>query len=239
MSDPHPYEDFVQMDPADPALGRRDVYFLLNSLVVPRPIGWISTVSADGHTNLAPHSFSNICCVDPPMVLFTALTLKDTVRNVLDTGCFVYNVANDDLLHEMNLSSVDAPADVSEFELGALETAPSDLVAAPRVARAPAAFECDLEQVVELGTAPSYTVIGRVVRIHVSRHVMDVRGRVDPARLDAIARMGGNVYATTRDRFSLDRPSWRDMSENVSAAAVAARVGSAASPTPKGGTPDD
>lgn len=201
---------YREIDLLDPSMTRLQAYHLLNSVIVPRPIAWVSTISPDGIANVAPHSFSNIASVDPPMVMFVSLGEKDTVRNARATGCFVVNVASHAMVEAMNESSIDAPANVSEFELAGLEPIESSVVAAPRVAGAPVSLECELDRVIELGNDPACLAIGRVVRAHVDQRVFDGRDRIDPAALDAVARMGGNLYATTRDRFALDRPTWRE-----------------------------
>ncbi len=187
----------------------QQLYFLLNSLVVPRPIAWVSTLGADGTANLAPHSYFTVAASAPPAVSFTSIGDKDTVANVRATGEFVVNVAGHELVERMNVTSANAPADVDEFELAGLTKAPSDVVAAPRVAEAPVAIECRLVEVVEVGNGR--VVIGECVAFHVAERLWDERDRVDPARLDAVARMGGSVYATTRDRFELRRPTYEEL----------------------------
>lgn len=187
----------------------KELYFLLNSLVVPRPIAWVSSRSADGVANLAPHSFFTVVSTEPAAIGFTSIGDKDTVRNVRATGDFVVHVSDHSMVEAMNITSADAPADVSEFELAGVTEIPSLQVGSGRVAEAPAAIECRLDQVVELGNGRF--VIGRVVALHVAERLWDERGRVDPGRLDAVARMGGSTYATTRDRFELRRPTYDDV----------------------------
>lgn len=187
----------------------RELYFLLNSLVVPRPIAWVSTRAADGTANLAPHSYFTVVSDDPPMVAFVSIGDKDTVRNAREGGDFVVHVVDQRLVTHMNDSSASAPPDVSEFELAGLEQVESLHVRSPRVAAAPVAIECSVEQVVETGRGR--IVIGRCLHFHVAERLFDDRGRVDPGRLDAVARMGGSTYATTRDRFDLVRPAYEDL----------------------------
>jgi flavin reductase (DIM6/NTAB) family NADH-FMN oxidoreductase RutF len=184
-------------------------YHLMNSLVVPRPIAWVSTVNADGVPNLAPHSYFTVASVAPPMIAFVSIREKDTLRNIRISGEFVVNIASRALAEAMNETSVDAPSGVSEFALTGLATEPSSTVAPPRVAAAPGAIECAVEQIIELGDDPSFIVIGRVQMVHVANRVIDPdSGRVDPGLLDAVARLAGSGYSTITDRFSLDRPSW-------------------------------
>lgn len=192
------------IDPAD--LDRRSIYGLLNSIVVPRPIAWVSTISSAGVANLAPHSYATIASVMPPTVLFVSIGEKDTVRNARDTGSFVYHVSNEALAEQMNASSASAPAEVSEFDLTGLTRVPSVRVAPPRLAESPVALECEVERIIEVGDEPSFAVLGRVVLIHAHEDVVDDRGYMDPTRLGAVARMGGSLYSTTRDTFAMERP---------------------------------
>lgn len=196
----------------DPSAVPRDaMYFLLNSVIVPRPIAWVSSLAPDGTLNLAPHSYATIASVAPPTLLFTSIREKDTVRNVRATGSFVVSVVDRELAERMNVTAADAPPHRSEFELAGLTPAASAHVPVPRVAEAPVAIECELDRVVEIGSDPSFVVFGRVLAMHVAERLYDDRDRLDPARLDAVARMGGSVYSTTRDRFSLVRPRFDDL----------------------------
>ena len=187
----------------------KSLYFLLNSLVVPRPIAWVSTRSADGVANLAPHSYFTIAASSPPAVAFTSIGDKDTVRNVRDTGEFVVHVAGHELVERMNVTAADAPAGVSEFELAGLTERAADHVAAPVLAEAPVAIECRLAEVVEVGNGR--IIVGECLAFHVAERLWDDRDRVDPARLDAVGRMGGADYSTTRDRFELKRVSYDEV----------------------------
>lgn len=189
----------------------RSLYFLLNSLVVPRPIAWVATRAADGTQNLAPHSYFTVAASDPPALAFTSIGDKDTVTNVRATGEFVVHVADHALVERMNLTSANAPSDVSEFDLAGLTPVDATRVGAPRVAEAPVAIECRMVDVVEVGNGR--VVIGECVAFHVAERLWDERDRVDPARLDAVARMGGSTYATTRDRFELRRPTYEELVE--------------------------
>jgi flavin reductase (DIM6/NTAB) family NADH-FMN oxidoreductase RutF len=207
MDDAPPREAMRTLLPADHET--RALYFLLNSLVVPRPIAWVSTRAADGTRNLAPHSYFTVAASDPPSVCFTSIGDKDTVRNVRATGEFVVNVADHALVERMNLTSADAPPDVSEFELAGLTPLEGELVRSAIVAEAPVALECRLTEVVEVGNGR--VVIGEVLAFHVADRLWTEQGRVDPARLDAVARMGGSTYSTTRDRFELRRPTYAEL----------------------------
>lgn len=189
----------------------RELYFLLNSLVVPRPIAWVATRAQDGTRNLAPHSYFTVAASNPPTLAFTSIGDKDTVRNVRATGDFVVHVADHSLVERMNLTAADAPAHVSEFELAGVHAIDAGSVRSPIVAEAPVAIECRLDRVVEVGNGR--LVLGEVVAFHVAERLWDERGRVDPERLDAVARMGGSTYVSTRDRFELRRPTYAELVE--------------------------
>ncbi|MFC7007131.1 flavin reductase family protein [Halalkalicoccus salilacus] len=180
-------------------------YRLLAGSVVPRPIAWVSSRSPEGRDNLAPYSFFNVVAVDPPVVMFAPVgtdeDLKDTPRNVLDTEEFVINVVTMELAEAMNETS--ATVEESEFEHASLERAESVRVTPPRVADAAVAFECELYDFVEIGG--SSMVLGRVVYAHVADEVT-TEGKVDVTKLDAVGRLSGSYYASTHDRFSMERP---------------------------------
>jgi len=184
------------------------------SCVVPRPIGWISSIDAKGQVNLAPYSFFNGVCGEPPMVMFgangnTAERTKDSLANVEETGEFVCNMSTFDLREQMNASSASVAADVDEFDLAGLETEPSQLVKPPRVKAAPIHMECVYYKTLEL---PSDTpgmrnalVTGRVVGIHIRDEFL-VDGIVDIARIMPLARMGYKDYTHVEKIFSMIRP---------------------------------
>ena len=181
---------------------------------MPRPIGWISTISAAGVVNLAPYSFFNGVNQDPPMVMFASNGRqpsgpKDTLRNCEETREFVCNLATWDLREEMNLSCAALGPDVDEFAFAGLETAPSELVAPPRVKAAPIHMECIYHQTIELPSSdPSVRnamVLGRVVGIHISDDVL-TNGLVDASKFRPIARLGYMDYARVDEVFAMRRP---------------------------------
>jgi len=179
-------------------------------LVVPRPIGWISSLDRDGRPNLAPYSFFNAIADHPHLVMFSSEGRKDSLTNIERTGEFVCNLAGWQLRHRMNASSVAAPPEVSEFEVAGLAMAPSVKVRAPRVAAAPAALECRCVQTVKLtdvdGVPSSYhMVIGQVVGIHIADEAI-VDGIVDVTRLMPVARLGYRQYAVVTEAFEMNRP---------------------------------
>lgn len=181
------------------------------ALVVPRPIGWITALSARGEVNLSPYSFFNAVSDRPPMVAFSSDGPKDAAAFVEETGEFVCNLATYDLREAMNATSAPLPRGRSEAEHAGLELVPSRLVRVPRLAAAPAALECRHVQTVPLkgvgGEGNYLLVIGEVIGVHVDeRFVVD--GYVDTAAMRPIARAGYRDYfvATEETRFSITRP---------------------------------
>ncbi|HSH43188.1 MAG TPA: flavin reductase family protein [Arenicellales bacterium] len=188
-----------------------------NAIVVPRPIGWISTVDDDGLVNLAPYSFFNAVAYHPPQVMYASTGnhvqggLKDSVANIRQTGEFVLNLATWPLREKLNLTSAPAPHGVDEFEVAGLSKADSELVAPPRVAESPVHMECRLVKVVELladdPDSPNLVVFGHVVAVHIDDRVI-IGGRVDIDRLQPISRLGYADYGRVADVFSMQRPGW-------------------------------
>jgi flavin reductase (DIM6/NTAB) family NADH-FMN oxidoreductase RutF len=188
-----------------------------NQLVVPRPIGWISTLDAAGAVNLAPYSFFNAVAYVPPTVMFAATGPhqhggeKDSVANIRATGEFVFNLTTWALRDAVNASCVAAPHGVDEFEIAGLTKAPSTIVKPPRVAESPVHLECTLAKIVELPTPdvtdPNTVVFGEVVGVHIDDDVI-VDGLVDVLKLDPIARLGYDHYARVTEVFSMTRPDW-------------------------------
>lgn len=178
----------------DPERRPDDVYRTLSSLVVPRPIGWISTVGADGVDNLAPFSYFNAVCNRPPVVLFSAGSRdgrpKDTARKALETGEFVANLVTEEVLAPMDVTS--EAIEGSEFDHAGLERVPAETVGPPRVGEATATMECE---VVEHTTFGDHTVVfGEVLLFHVDERHLDGED-VDAAAVDAVARCGGPYYS--------------------------------------------
>ncbi|GGO54322.1 hypothetical protein GCM10012287_43000 [Streptomyces daqingensis] len=175
------------------SLPRGDFYRLLTALVVPRPIAWVSSTTPDGTDNLAPHSFFNVACVTPPVVQFSSVGRKDSLRNIEETGEFVVNFAPERLFEQINDTATDFPRGTSEFDAAGVEREPSLRVKPPRVAASPAALECVLHSTVRLGD--STVVFGRVVHAAVSDGVL-VDGHPEAERLRPLTRMGRNEWAT-------------------------------------------
>jgi flavin reductase (DIM6/NTAB) family NADH-FMN oxidoreductase RutF len=182
-----PRRDF---DPS--ALGRK-IYPLLNSVVVPRPIAWVSSRSADGVDNLAPHSFFTIAGVNPGIVQFTSVGAKDSLRNVLETGEFVVSVCTEALIEKVNLTGTNYPPHVSEFDAVGLTREPSLKVAPFRVAESPVAIECRLAGTHVFGECT--VVFGEVVHVAVDEAVLrDGRPAIDLLR--PVARLGADQWST-------------------------------------------
>jgi len=197
----------------EPRDGHRLPHDPLNAMVAPRPIGWISTVSADGVRNIAPYSFFNLINYTPPLIAFSSVGRKDSVANVEATGEFVWNLVTRDLAEAMNATSAMVPAEVDEFALAGLETLPSRLVAPERVAASPVAFECKLTQIVRLtdrhgAELDQYLVIGEAVGVHVDTAMLE-DGVYQTARARPIMRGGGPADyfdVTEANLFRMWRP---------------------------------
>jgi len=182
------------------------------SMIVPRPIAWVSTVSTTGVVNLAPFSFFNGVTARPPILMFVPVTKadgtpKDTLRNIEATGEFVVNLVSAAQGEVMNATAAALPPDESEMERFLIKSTASERVAPPRVAGAPIAMECKLEQITQIGDPPgvSNVVFGRILCAHFDDAVINEAGRIDPLKLDLIGRMGGDDYCTTRDQFTISR----------------------------------
>jgi flavin reductase (DIM6/NTAB) family NADH-FMN oxidoreductase RutF len=200
-------------------LSHNELYGILLNSVAPRPIAWVSTVSPSGQNNLAPFSFFNVVCVDPPLLAFAPGLrrskapetgqgeAKDTLRNIRETREFVVNIVTYELREAMNSTSGEYDAAVDEFELAKLTPEPSKIVRPPRVAESPVSFECRLHQILDFSSAPTSgsLVIGEIVSIHMKdAHLKD--GKLDRNSLDLIGRMGGLQYTRTTQRFEMVRP---------------------------------
>lgn len=203
-------EGFEEFATADLSAGDR--YKLLTSLVVPRPIGWLSTVSSAGIPNLAPFSYFGALASDPMLLGISIGTRrdgqpKDSLANIRETRAFCVNVVTLDQLEPMNTSSADLPPHDSEFEFGDIGLAWSQELGTPFVADCPAVLECSLDKEVDLGTAPNVLVIGEVQRVRLAAGLRGESGfDVDPERLQAVGRLGGPGYAPLGTVLNLGRP---------------------------------
>ncbi|SFP35221.1 NADH-FMN oxidoreductase RutF, flavin reductase (DIM6/NTAB) family [Geodermatophilus dictyosporus] len=187
-------------DPA--AMKPSDFYRVVNSVVVPRPIAWVCSRSAEGVHNLAPHSFYTVACVKPPVVQFTSVGRKDSLTNVEATGDFTVNLVPEELFEQANATGTDFPPDQSEAEHTGVRLEPSEKVAALRVAQSPVAIECTLHSTLRLGD--STVVFGRVEWISVwESAVRDGRPRIEELR--PLARLGGNEWSTIGEVRTIPR----------------------------------
>lgn len=206
----------MYFDPADTMRPTPLTHSPFKSLVVPRPIGWISTVDKDGRSNIAPFSYFNAVSDDPPCVMFCPNGThieggaKDTLENVNATGEFVYNLVGWNLRETMNQTSANRPHGESEFDFANLETAECNKVNVPRVAAAAASFECrHLTTVVippNQGNTGNNVVFGEVIGIHIRDDVIK-DGKVDLHAIRPIARLGYMDYTVVDEIFSMKRPS--------------------------------
>jgi flavin reductase (DIM6/NTAB) family NADH-FMN oxidoreductase RutF len=199
---------FFEPHSRDRALFPHDPF---KALVTPRPIGWISTLSAKGELNLAPYSYFNAFSSNPPIVGFSSEGEKDSSTFAMETGEFVWSMATWDLRDQMNASAASLPRGHSEFAHAKLDTAPSRLVRPPRVAASPAAFECRVTEVVKLkdvdgSDSGRRLVLGRVIGIHVDQRFVR-QGRIDSAAMRPIARGGYDEYSVVDQVFSMPRPA--------------------------------
>jgi flavin reductase (DIM6/NTAB) family NADH-FMN oxidoreductase RutF len=200
----------MMFDPAEMEAQR--IYKLMAGLIVPRPIGWTSTVSKDGVDNLAPYSFFMMITSSPPHLAISVGAregkTKDTLRNIRDTGDFVINTVSADIGPQMAVTAADWPDGVSEFDTSGLTPIASDVVKARRVAEAPANLECVARQIFPVGGPPygAHLVIGEVVRIHLKDDLLMERERIDLQNLQAVGRLTGDWYCSTEIQYELKRP---------------------------------
>lgn len=204
----------MRLDMRELSLGER--YKIVTGTITPRPIAWITTVSASGIVNAAPYSFFNACGVEPPLVMLGLLkdmrtgAPKDTATNIAANGEFVVNLVSESDATTMNESSVEAPRDVSEVDYAGIATTPSELVAPPRIATSPVSFECRKVEMLEIGRMQT-VLIGEILIAHIADQFVS-----DPARLyfdtPAMALIGrthgAGWYARTTDQFALQRPTF-------------------------------
>lgn len=199
----------------EPARGHGLRHDPFNAIVGPRPIGWVSTLSAAGVANLAPYSFFNGFNYVPPLIGFSSIGWKDTVANVEATGEFCWNLATRALAKPMNLSCAPAPPEVDEFEVAGLTKAPGRLVKAPRILESPVNFECRLAQLIQLQGADgtkvdTWLVLGEVVAVHIDRSLIK-DGVYQTAAAHPILRAGrmGDYFEITAEAgFEMPRAHW-------------------------------
>ena len=186
---------------------------VLTGVVVPRPIAFVSSVSADGIVNLAPFSFFNAMAYDPATIVLgisrsAGWKAKDTLANIEATGEFVVSVVVDDIAEAMNSTAAEFPADVDEFDIAGLTPKPSELVGAPLVAESPVNMECKLNQVVEVGDGTNHgIVIGEILLMHIRDDIINGH-RINHSLLKPVGRLAGNMYCKTDDVYEMVRPQY-------------------------------
>jgi flavin reductase (DIM6/NTAB) family NADH-FMN oxidoreductase RutF len=195
------------------ALASRDAYQWMTSTILPRPIAWVSTLSPEGKGNLAPFSFFQGVTSAPPSLMFVPVNLrdgskKDTVRNIEATGEFVVNLVSFAQAEMMNKCAALLPYGESEFEAFGVPSVAAEKVKPARVAGAPVSFECRLHSITRIGEGPAAAnvVFGLIQLMHVDDAVLGADGKVDPVKLDLVARLGGEAYSRMGDVFTLKRP---------------------------------
>ncbi len=200
----------MQFDPQE--LEQTAIYKLLTGIIIPRPIGWISTISEDGINNLAPFSYFNAVGDDPPHVMFSTVhsnnSNKDTLNNVLATKQFVVNMVTEDLVAQMNMTSQPISANESEFELAGLTPIASSLVLPPRVKESKITMECEMVHHYKLEnfkTGGATIVIGKIVLFHIDESVLLDNYKINLETYQPIARLAGSNYSKIGEIFSLKR----------------------------------
>lgn len=202
----------MKFDMRELDLGAR--YKIVNSTVTPRPIAWIVTKGEDGVVNAAPYSFFNACGVEPPLLMVGLLKdmktggYKDTATNIAANGEFVVNLVSEADVETMNLSSVDAPRDVSEIDYAGIATVPSDVVAPPRIASAPVSFECRKVEMLDIGRLQT-VLIGEILVTHIKDEFISdpAKHYLDTPAMQLVGRThGAGWYARTSDQFAIERP---------------------------------
>jgi len=203
----------ISMSPKDISTGQLHGYLL--GAVSPRPICFASTVDGAGNVNLSPYSFFNVFSAKPPIMIFSPArrvrdnTTKHTLANVLETKEVVINIVSHHMVQQMSLSSTEYAQGVNEFVKAGFTEIASEIVEPPRVNEALAQFECKVNDVIELGQegGAGNLVICEVVKLHISENILDENGRIDPAKIDTVARMGGNWYSRSKTgMFEVPKP---------------------------------
>lgn len=200
--------DFDQLSP-------RDGYAWMTQAIIPRPIAWVSTINAAGQPNLAPFSFFQAICSNPPTLMFVPTNnrdggKKDTLRNIEAVPEFVVNLVPHALAAPMNATAAPLPYGESEFAHAGVEPAPSSKVRPPRVAASPVAIECVLDRIVTIGSGvgAGNVVFGRIVAMHIADTALSADGKaIDPVKLDLIARLSGEYYMRAGELFTIIRPA--------------------------------
>ncbi len=195
----------------------RDFYFLMTGLVIPRPIGWISSISADGVRNLAPYSYFNLMGSDPFYCAFASDGVKDSLTNVRQVPEFVANIVTMEVLERMHFTSTNFPPHEDEYEWAGLTPVPAAKVRPPRVKEAKAHLECKVAHIID--DHNTHIVIAKIVHVHVDPSVM-VDGRVDPRLLNPVCRLSGSGYGQLGELWNIVRAQWADVEATRGRAAM-------------------
>ena len=196
-------------------LSTQQLHRYLLSSVSPRPIAFASTIDTDGNVNLSPFSFFNVFSANPPIMIFSSArrvkdnTTKHTLENVLKVPEVVINIVSYDMVQQMSLSSTEYAQGVNEFKKAGFKEIPSDLIKPPRVAESPVQFECKVNDVIALGTdgGAGNLIIAEVVKLHIDESILDSEGKIDPLKIDTVARMGANWYNRAKEgMFEVKKP---------------------------------
>ena len=203
----------ISISPNEISVGKLHGYLL--GAVSPRPICFASTVNNEGQVNLSPYSFFNVFSANPPVMIFSPArrvrdnTTKHTLENVLETKEVVINIVTYDMVQQVSLSSTEYAQGVNEFEKAGFTEVPSDIVKPPRVAEAPVQFECKVREVIALGEegGAGNLVVAEVIKLHINERILDSEGKIDPVKIDTVARMGGNWYGRAKEgMFEVPKP---------------------------------
>jgi flavin reductase (DIM6/NTAB) family NADH-FMN oxidoreductase RutF len=203
----------ISIDPNEISTPKLHGYLL--GAVSPRPICFASTVDLKGSVNLSPYSFFNVFSANPPVMIFSPArrvrdnTTKHTLENVIDTKEVVINIVSYEMVQQMSLSSTEYPRGVNEFTKAGFTEVASEVVKPPRVKEAPVQFECKVNEVISLGDqgGAGNLVICEVLRLHLHEEILDENNRIDPLKIDTVARMGGNWYSRARaGLFEVEKP---------------------------------
>jgi flavin reductase (DIM6/NTAB) family NADH-FMN oxidoreductase RutF len=186
-----------------------DPYHLLNSIVVPRPIAFITSYSPKGVINAAPFSYFNIVSTNPP-ILSIAIekrkgVCKDTSKNIASAKEFTVNVCSVNIAQALTLAAADFPSDISEIEITKLSLLPSEKISTPRIANTLIQMECVLSQIIKVGKGQVDLILGEIVKIHLHKDILNDDGRIDFEKLNPIARLSGSTYAKLSDFFNIPR----------------------------------
>ena len=197
-------------------LSTTQTQMILQNAIAPRPIAFVSTIDEAGNINLSPFSFFNMFSANPPIVIFSPAkrvrdnTSKHTLENVLAIKECVINMVNYDMVQQMSLASTDYPKGVNEFTKAGFTALASDLVKPPRVKESPVQMECKVREVIALGEGPGAgnLVIAEILKIHIAENILDADGKIDPIKMEQVARLGGDWYSkiTQDSLFKVAKP---------------------------------